>query len=98
MFLRQRRGFTLIELLVVIAIISLLVSMLLPSLQQARDAAKRVLCLGNLRAMGVGLSVYANGNDDNLDGPPRMAGSSKDVLATDMCRVVRARIVRSAGA
>ena len=98
MFLRRRRGLTRIELLVVIAIISLLVSMLLPLLQHARDAAKRVVCLGNLRAMGVGLAVYANGNDDNLDVPPRMAGSSKNVLATDICRVVRARTVQSAGA
>jgi len=57
------KGFTLIELLVVIAILSLLVSILLPSLQQAQALAKRVVCSANLRAIGLGIFMYAHEND-----------------------------------
>ncbi|KKL52416.1 hypothetical protein LCGC14_2285670 [marine sediment metagenome] len=56
---RERNAFTLIELLVVIAIIALLVSILLPSLQQAKQLAKAVVCKTNLKGIHTGLSVYA---------------------------------------
>lgn len=58
--LRNRKSFTLIELLVVIAIIAILASILLPSLQRARDAGKRVTCINNLKHIAMGLLMYAN--------------------------------------
>ena len=66
--MRVCRGkqFTLIELLVVISILALLTAMLLPSLHRARETARRIQCVGNLRQVGSALLLYAGDYRENL--------------------------------
>ena len=62
-------GFTLVELLVVISIISMLMSILLPSLSRARELGKRVDCFSNMRQLTLALNFYAMDNEDKLCSP-----------------------------
>jgi len=63
---QKNKAFTLVELLVVIGIIALLISILLPSLGRAREAANRIACAANLHAIGQGFLLYAADNKGNF--------------------------------
>ncbi|OHB64126.1 MAG: hypothetical protein A2Y76_08225 [Planctomycetes bacterium RBG_13_60_9] len=62
----KSKGFTLIELLVVIAIIAILMAILMPSLQRAREQGQRAACLNNLKQLNLAWIAYADDNDDKI--------------------------------
>lgn len=84
--MQRKKGFTLIELLVVIAIIALLVSILLPSLQRARELAKRTMCGANLNGIGKAMAIYQADSADSypfITNPTNAAPNYSAAMATN---------------
>jgi prepilin-type N-terminal cleavage/methylation domain-containing protein/prepilin-type processing-associated H-X9-DG protein len=81
--IQQKKGFTLIELLVVIAIIALLVAILFPVFSQAREKARQVACLSNMKQIGVAVLLYAQDYDEKFLGsckaPPINGGTQPEI-------------------
>src|SRR5881392_2285 len=63
---RSRRAFTLIELLVVIVIIAILAAILFPVFAQARDKARQVSCMSNMKQLGLAVLMYAQDHDERM--------------------------------
>lgn len=75
----RRNGFTLVELLVVIAIIALLMAVLIPALNRAREGGKRAACLSNCKQLVLSWGLYADDNDDKIvNGNTELGGHNKD--------------------
>ena len=92
----KRKGFTLVEMLVVIAIIGILIAMLLPAINAAREAARSSICKSNLRQFGIGLLMHADRDaqgrfctgayDYKRDGCPDTWGWVADMVNGGICR------------
>lgn len=79
--MKRRTAFTLIELLVVISVVALLMSILMPSLNRAREQAKRLVCKTNLKTHHLSASLYAMDNNDKLSVPTRVGVEEVDEVS-----------------
>ncbi len=93
---RTRPAFTLIELLVVIAIIAILAAILFPVFAQARDKARAIACMSNMKQIGTGLQMYVQDYDEQLFFRPaasaaRVGSGRSGVVLTDAVQSARAQ-------
>jgi prepilin-type N-terminal cleavage/methylation domain-containing protein len=78
--IHKKTGFTLVELLVVISIIALLLAILMPSLQKAREQGRKVVCMSDFKQLGLGLFMYSNDNKGRW--PSKFNVPASDPLAS----------------
>jgi prepilin-type N-terminal cleavage/methylation domain-containing protein/prepilin-type processing-associated H-X9-DG protein len=91
---RKARGFTLVELLVVIGIIAVLIGVLLPALNKARQNANNVACMANLRTLGQAFQIYAARNQQSL---PFSYSDGSTIPTTDWRALLQTVLTRQSG-
>jgi prepilin-type N-terminal cleavage/methylation domain-containing protein/prepilin-type processing-associated H-X9-DG protein len=83
--MRTHRAFTLIELLVVIAVIAVLMAILMPALNRAREQGKRAVCMGHIKQMGLSWVLYADENDQRIVNACTVANTEGHNDTTEPC-------------